>query len=622
MLSQMLVGLPAGEMTPEDATSMKRAMALYGLGSVFKGDDASPTLQSMMMMDMARSKNAKEEAEKRRIQSEIGSIWGNPMAQSVSTSGTPAKNSYGLDMGRSSLPKGNTTTVGDTTYDMGQGTVPPVDGKMFANVSDPAKQAWQRLNASWGKPLNISSAYRDPATNARVGGAKHSQHMHGNAFDVPVPGMSQAEQIELIKEARRAGFTGVGVYGNSLHFDTGPSRYWGPDYGASSLPEWARAAVTDPIDANTQPVVSTSGDARPAQSTDFSLGNVSGQQFQGALLPMLQQQQGQARQQPTQGVRVAQSGTDWRQIALNIRNSNLPPEEKQRQFQQLRLMMQIEKVQQGDRLTGKERYMNVDGVLYDVSGDKPRAVTERTAKPSAADAKINRIMTAYGVDQRTATGIADGVLRVSRDPYTDAIQVTNLATNEVWTPSARGGEQVTQRTDEETRTQPDLTFGNPYKGAEDVFGLEGMARGALNAVTDFVTGQEIFPEAAQATRDFELLREDITQDLQSAYGQRVPSWALKALRDLAPSPGGFQGAGSAQGQLRALGRRFQSELQAAEQSLRANNRGMSPEDEAKANAKISALRRSMEKINQALGGFEADGAENETSSGVKWRVVQ
>ena len=65
MLQQMLLGLPAGEMTPEDAASMKQAMALYGLGSVFKGDDASPTLQSMMMMDMARSKNAKEEAERK-----------------------------------------------------------------------------------------------------------------------------------------------------------------------------------------------------------------------------------------------------------------------------------------------------------------------------------------------------------------------------------------------------------------------------------------------------------------------------------------------------------------------------------------------------------------------------
>ena len=241
---------------------------------------------------------------------------------------------------------------------------------------------------------------------------------------------------------------------------------------------------------------------------------------------------------------------------------------------------------------------------------------------SAADQKISRIMNAYGVDYQTATGISDGVLRVSRDPYTDAIQITNLATDEVWTPSVRGEEKTVQPTQNAPQTQPDLTFGDPYKGAEDVFGLEGMARGAANAVTDFVTGQEIFPEAAQATRDFELLREDITQDLQSAYGQRVPSWALQALRDLAPSPGGFQGAGSAQGQLRALGRRFQSELQAAEQSLRVNNRGMSPEDEAKANAKISALRRSMEKINQALGGFDADGAENETSSGVKWRVVQ
>ena len=267
------------------------------------------------------------------------------------------------------------------------------------------------------------------------------------------------------------------------------------------------------------------------------------------------------------------------------------------------------------------QYDNREAVIAFYSG-LDSTLDRMKPSASAADQKISRIMNAYDVDYQTATGIADGVLRVSRDPYTDAIQITYLDTDEVWTPSARGEEQSAQPPQAEAQPQADLTFGAPYKGAEDVFGLEGMAKGTANAVTDFLTGQEIFPETAQASRDFQLLREDITQDLQSAYGQRVPSWALQALRDLAPAPGGFQGAGSAQGQLRALGRRFQSELQAAEQSLRGNNRRMSPEAEAEANAKISALRRSMEKINQALGGFEADGGENETSSGVKWRVVQ
>uniref|UniRef100_UPI003B51A006 hypothetical protein n=1 Tax=Roseovarius indicus TaxID=540747 RepID=UPI003B51A006 len=585
-------------------------MALYGLGSVFKGDDASPTLQSIMMMDMARSKNAKEQAERDRINSEINSIWNNPMTQGASTRGVPAKNSYGLDMGRSSMPKRNTTTVSGTTYDMGWKA-----GSDYASAISTVESGG-RYDAIGPVTKNGNRAYGKYQVMDFNVGPWTEKHL-GRRM-TPREFLADPAAQDAVFNAEFGSY--VDRYGNpqdaaSVWFSGRPMAQAGnASDGYTTVPEYV-AKFTGALGQPGQ-------QARPAQSSDFSFETLSGQQFQGALLPFLQQQQAQNRQHPTQGVRVAQNGTDWRAIALNIRNSNLPPEEKQRQFQQLRLMMQIEKVQQSDPLTGKERYMNVDGVLYDITGEQPRAVTERIAEPSAAEAKIGRIQTAYGVDYQTATGIADGVLRVSRDPYTDAIQVTNLATNEVWTPSAQGEEQVTQPTQQETQTQPDLAFGDPYNGAEDVFGLEGMARGAANAVTDFVTGQEVFPEAAQATRDFELLREDITQDLQSAYGQRVPSWALQALRDLAPSPGGFQGAGSAQGQLRALGRRFQSELQAAEQSLRANNRGMSPEDEAKANAKISALRRSMEKINQALGGFEADGAENETSSGVKWRVVQ
>lgn len=208
----------------------------------------------------------------------------------------------------------------------------------------------------------------------------------------------------------------------------------------------------------------------------------------------------------------------------------------------------------------------------------------------------------------------------SRDPYTDAIQITNLATDEVWTPTTRGEEQV----DEQPVQQPELTFGDEYRSADatDAFGLEGMAKGALNTVTDFVAGQEVFPDVGDTGRDMSLLREELQQDLAAGYDRQPPSWALRAIRELIPSPGSFQGASSAQGQLRALGRKFETELQTAQQSLHSNFRGMSPEDRAKKQAEISALQRSLAKINKALGGFDADGGENETSSGVKWRVVQ
>lgn len=96
-----------------------------------------------------------------------------------------------------------------------------------------------RLTQSWGQPLSVTSGYRDPATNARVGGARNSQHTHGNAFDISVAGMSPEQRLALATAARNAGFQGFGFYDNSLHFDVGAPRAWGPSYSRDSLPGWA-----------------------------------------------------------------------------------------------------------------------------------------------------------------------------------------------------------------------------------------------------------------------------------------------------------------------------------------------------------------------------------------------
>lgn len=110
-------------------------------------------------------------------------------------------------------------------------------------VSASAAGALAELERSAGRSFNVKSAYRDPGHNAAVGGAKKSQHTHGNAFDIDARDMSKEERAALIVKARAAGFGGVGVYENSLHFDVGPTRHWGPDYHAGSLPDWAAAAV-------------------------------------------------------------------------------------------------------------------------------------------------------------------------------------------------------------------------------------------------------------------------------------------------------------------------------------------------------------------------------------------
>lgn len=116
-------------------------------------------------------------------------------------------------------------------------------------VTAEAQSALDKLFSAYGSRLPINSAYRSPEHNAKVGGAKHSQHTHGNAFDLDVSDLPEAERIRLIELARSSGFKGVGVYDNALHFDVGPERAWGPSYSRDSLPKWASAAVSNPMES-------------------------------------------------------------------------------------------------------------------------------------------------------------------------------------------------------------------------------------------------------------------------------------------------------------------------------------------------------------------------------------
>lgn len=51
-------------------------------------------------------------------------------------------------------------------------------------------QAIQQIRERYNRPVQINSWYRDPATNARVGGASASRHLSGDAIDFVVSGLS------------------------------------------------------------------------------------------------------------------------------------------------------------------------------------------------------------------------------------------------------------------------------------------------------------------------------------------------------------------------------------------------------------------------------------------------
>lgn len=80
----------------------------------------------------------------------------------------------------------------------------------------------ERYRDALGGPVAIVSGYRDPAYNKRVGGASNSQHLYGNAADIP-PALTVARVRTL-----RA-FSGIGYDAGSglvRHVDV---RHVGPN---------------------------------------------------------------------------------------------------------------------------------------------------------------------------------------------------------------------------------------------------------------------------------------------------------------------------------------------------------------------------------------------------------
>lgn len=87
----------------------------------------------------------------------------------------------------------------------------------------------QKLRNNLDKPLILTSAYRSPEHNKRVGGAKASKHMEGIAFDVR---MENHDPQAFEAAARAVGFTGFGYYPRSgfMHIDTAAPRSWGKPF--------------------------------------------------------------------------------------------------------------------------------------------------------------------------------------------------------------------------------------------------------------------------------------------------------------------------------------------------------------------------------------------------------
>ncbi len=90
-------------------------------------------------------------------------------------------------------------------------------------INELALDKLQALRDRLGVPLIAHPAYRSPAYNRQVGGAEHSMHLQGAAFDIS---MANHDPESFEAAARAVGFTGFGLYPrqNFMHIDIGRAR--------------------------------------------------------------------------------------------------------------------------------------------------------------------------------------------------------------------------------------------------------------------------------------------------------------------------------------------------------------------------------------------------------------
>jgi uncharacterized protein YcbK (DUF882 family) len=68
------------------------------------------------------------------------------------------------------------------------------------NLKRLAEKVLQPVRDHYGKGVKVNSGYRSPDVNAKVGGSRTSDHCKGQAADIEIPGVPNAELAKWIAE--------------------------------------------------------------------------------------------------------------------------------------------------------------------------------------------------------------------------------------------------------------------------------------------------------------------------------------------------------------------------------------------------------------------------------------
>lgn len=97
------------------------------------------------------------------------------------------------------------------------------DGSDKVLIDTELVEILQKIRNYFGKPIIITSAYRNYAHNRKIGGVSNSQHCKGTAADICI---STVEPAEIAKYAEyiMPNKGGIGLYSNFVHIDVRANR--------------------------------------------------------------------------------------------------------------------------------------------------------------------------------------------------------------------------------------------------------------------------------------------------------------------------------------------------------------------------------------------------------------
>jgi uncharacterized protein YcbK (DUF882 family) len=105
----------------------------------------------------------------------------------------------------------------------------PLTETILRNIQELAKNL-QVLRDEVKKPIKITSGFRDPSFNKKIGGATQSRHITGQAADLKIEGYTPKQVAAIIEKLIAAGKMkqgGLGIYSTWIHYDVrGTAARW------------------------------------------------------------------------------------------------------------------------------------------------------------------------------------------------------------------------------------------------------------------------------------------------------------------------------------------------------------------------------------------------------------